>query len=326
MSQERGERARVQGRVVYQLLLTLRDVEPPIWRRLLVPGGTTLKVHHDDIQAAMGWYDAHLREFRIDGVRYGMPDVVDDWDDEPLVDDRRVRLSRVAAEARGFSTSTTSATTGTWTSSWRRCSPPTLRVATQRASMGGVQVRPRTVADRLVTRSCSRFSPTPRIPATASTASGWVDSSIPRSSTRRTSSYIWGSCDRCVVGETKARAPRWAVRCARAGHVRSSWWPARVRQSRWRDLWRRDMLHAAIPWESGADEPVGQGWEQLELPSFRSHGTERAWSRGRFGARVRPECLGRFPCTVADACRRVAAVGGGLAGQGLARHGGFRVQ
>ena len=40
---------------VISLKVTLRDVRPPIWRRLLVPAGMTLDDLHHAIQAAMGW-------------------------------------------------------------------------------------------------------------------------------------------------------------------------------------------------------------------------------------------------------------------------------
>ena len=62
--------------------VTLRDVRPPIWRRLLAPAGTTLGDLHHVIQAAMGWEDAHLHAFDIAGRQYGDPREVDDAADE----------------------------------------------------------------------------------------------------------------------------------------------------------------------------------------------------------------------------------------------------
>ena len=43
---------------VISLKVTLRDVRPPIWRRLLVPARMTLGDLHHAIQGAMGWEDA----------------------------------------------------------------------------------------------------------------------------------------------------------------------------------------------------------------------------------------------------------------------------
>lgn len=40
---------------VYQLKITLRDVRPPIWRRVLVTDATNLNQLHWIIQIAMGW-------------------------------------------------------------------------------------------------------------------------------------------------------------------------------------------------------------------------------------------------------------------------------
>ncbi len=62
------------ARLIYQLNVTLSEVAPPIWRRVLVPGGYTLDRVHRVIQLAFGWLDCHLHSFEIDGVQYGAPD------------------------------------------------------------------------------------------------------------------------------------------------------------------------------------------------------------------------------------------------------------
>ena len=63
---------------ILQFKITLNGVKPAIWRRVLVPGDFTLERFHSVIQAAMGWDDAHLHEFLILGLRYGVPDP-DSW-------------------------------------------------------------------------------------------------------------------------------------------------------------------------------------------------------------------------------------------------------
>ena len=78
---------------IYQLKVTLEEIEPPIWRRLEVPGDITLARLHSVIQLATGWQDCHLHEFRIGDVTYGEPDPEFD-DDREVKDDRRARLSR----------------------------------------------------------------------------------------------------------------------------------------------------------------------------------------------------------------------------------------
>ena len=53
-----------------------------IWRRLLVPGGVSLNRLHDMFQAAMGWTDSHLHQFRVDGAVYGSQ--LDDYPEDEL--------------------------------------------------------------------------------------------------------------------------------------------------------------------------------------------------------------------------------------------------
>jgi hypothetical protein len=49
---------------VYQLKLTLKHIEPTIWRRILIHPEITLKRLHQIVQKLMGWYDYHLYQFR----------------------------------------------------------------------------------------------------------------------------------------------------------------------------------------------------------------------------------------------------------------------
>jgi hypothetical protein len=50
---------------VYQLKLTIKEIKPPIWRRILIHPEVTLKRLHQIIQKLMGWYDYHLYQFRV---------------------------------------------------------------------------------------------------------------------------------------------------------------------------------------------------------------------------------------------------------------------
>lgn len=59
---------------VYRLKIALKDIRPPIWRRIEVPGSIRLSSLHDVIQTVMGWLDCHLYEFNIHGQSYGLPD------------------------------------------------------------------------------------------------------------------------------------------------------------------------------------------------------------------------------------------------------------
>ena len=81
---------------VYQLNITLQHVQPPVWRRVLVPGAMTLAELHDVIQTVMEWCDSHLHEFVVGGVRYGDPR----WDEfDELVDERKTRLNALPLAA-----------------------------------------------------------------------------------------------------------------------------------------------------------------------------------------------------------------------------------
>ena len=48
----------------FRVRLDLRGTKPPVWRRLELRGDLTLPRLHDVIQAAMGWTDSHLHQFR----------------------------------------------------------------------------------------------------------------------------------------------------------------------------------------------------------------------------------------------------------------------
>lgn len=86
---------------MFQLKVTLLDTKPPIWRRVLVDGASTLDHLHEVIQAAFGWWNYHLHEFEVGRTRYGVPDPDEDWG-EPPQDERRTRLDAIASEGSSF--------------------------------------------------------------------------------------------------------------------------------------------------------------------------------------------------------------------------------
>lgn len=78
----------------FQIKVSLREVRPPIWRRLQVPSNILLPKLHDVLQAAMGWQQAHLHLFRVGNDCYAPPG---DW--EPVGEDSRgVALVDLAAK------------------------------------------------------------------------------------------------------------------------------------------------------------------------------------------------------------------------------------
>lgn len=66
------------GRItlVARLRIVLNDVEPMPMRHIEVPLKIRLDRLHEVIQAAMGWTDTHLYEFRVGDAGWGMPDPV----------------------------------------------------------------------------------------------------------------------------------------------------------------------------------------------------------------------------------------------------------
>ncbi|MFC5665037.1 plasmid pRiA4b ORF-3 family protein [Kitasatospora misakiensis] len=53
---------------VHQLKITLRDVGPPIWRRVTMPADSSLAALHEVIQTCFRWEDAHLHSFADPGT------------------------------------------------------------------------------------------------------------------------------------------------------------------------------------------------------------------------------------------------------------------
>ncbi len=59
-----------------QIKVALAGIDPPVWRRLILPLSWHLGQLHLAIQAAFNWWNYHLHEFRIGGLRYGDPKAV----------------------------------------------------------------------------------------------------------------------------------------------------------------------------------------------------------------------------------------------------------
>ncbi len=78
------------SRFILHLQLEPLQISPPIWRRLQISDDCTLRDLHHFIQAAMGWADSHLHEFRL-GEQLFLPEQA--WlSGETCQDDRKIRL------------------------------------------------------------------------------------------------------------------------------------------------------------------------------------------------------------------------------------------
>jgi hypothetical protein len=71
-------------------------IQPVIWRRIQVDGRISLAKLHHFIQAAFGWSDSHLHEYRIGDQRYGEPDP--EFSDDHVEEDRKAFLNRLLGE------------------------------------------------------------------------------------------------------------------------------------------------------------------------------------------------------------------------------------
>ena len=83
---------------VFRLRVTLNEVVPEVWRRVLVPGSVRLAKLHDVFQVAMGWTNSHLHSFTIDGQLYGMH--FDDYPDEEIDEKKVTVLAAVGGQRR----------------------------------------------------------------------------------------------------------------------------------------------------------------------------------------------------------------------------------
>ncbi len=87
---------------IYQIKVTLRDSQPPIWRRIQVRSDVTLAKLHRILQRVMGWEGAHLHEFVIQGEYYGRPNQ-DETEPKKTRDEHKHKLSEVVpAEGSQF--------------------------------------------------------------------------------------------------------------------------------------------------------------------------------------------------------------------------------
>jgi hypothetical protein len=96
----RSKQVRKPASVV--LRLELCDIEPLIWRRIVVPTSWSMSTLHDYVQWVMGWQDTHAHEFRI-GDQIIAPDwwikeISLDRDTGNDRDERRVKVATVVSE------------------------------------------------------------------------------------------------------------------------------------------------------------------------------------------------------------------------------------
>ena len=57
----------------HEIVISLADIDPPIWRRVIVSSTMTLHELHRTIQLLFDWYDYHLYEFIYQDRRFEAP-------------------------------------------------------------------------------------------------------------------------------------------------------------------------------------------------------------------------------------------------------------
>lgn len=87
----------------YQLKISLRDIEPLIWRRIVVPSNITFFKLHKIIQAAFDWQDYHLFAFELPDCIVDIPDPeFEGTYDVPEKNAKRVKIDQYMIKGAKF--------------------------------------------------------------------------------------------------------------------------------------------------------------------------------------------------------------------------------
>ena len=86
-----------KAKAIFQLKVSLRDIEPPIWRRFQVSEDTNLPQLHRILQLLFNWEDYHLHDFVVGRRVYSVPDPDDAFNERKVIDEKLVPLNRIVA-------------------------------------------------------------------------------------------------------------------------------------------------------------------------------------------------------------------------------------
>ena len=81
----------------YQLKISLNNIKPPIWRRVIVDSNITLPNLHKIIQTVMGWTNSHLHQFVKDDKYYSAPDKESFME---YIDYRKIKLNQILTKEK----------------------------------------------------------------------------------------------------------------------------------------------------------------------------------------------------------------------------------
>ena len=77
----------------YIIKIEMMEIEPLIWRRIVVPAELSLDRLHDVIQISMGWKDSHQHEFNFGSHRY-VENINEEFDGEDTLLEGSVRINK----------------------------------------------------------------------------------------------------------------------------------------------------------------------------------------------------------------------------------------
>lgn len=84
---------RVPATTIHQIKISLRNINPPVWRTLQIESDAVLSKLHRAIQATFDWEDSHLHVFTVGGSSFSEPGMVKE---EDVRSERAARLNKVA--------------------------------------------------------------------------------------------------------------------------------------------------------------------------------------------------------------------------------------
>jgi hypothetical protein len=94
--------SRSAPKAIYQLKVTLKDVQPPVWRRLLVPADIRLDTLHSVFQVALGWTNSHLHQFSLRDRHFGDASIDGGLEELNMEDERKVRLQSLVGPGQSL--------------------------------------------------------------------------------------------------------------------------------------------------------------------------------------------------------------------------------
>ncbi len=82
---------------LYELHVELEDIEPRIWRQILVPSTIKLPKLHDLLQLVMGWTNSHLHSFQIGDRSYSSAEA--ELDELQMLNEKKHTLGAVLGDS-----------------------------------------------------------------------------------------------------------------------------------------------------------------------------------------------------------------------------------